>query len=35
MYKNLVWFAAGYLTCKHLVPIAHEVVARWEREAAS
>lgn len=21
MYKNIVWFMAGYFTCKHVVPV--------------
>lgn len=28
LYKNMFWFGLGYLTCKHVAPIARDVVVK-------
>ena len=28
MHRNMFWFGLGYLTCKHVVPIARDVVVK-------
>jgi hypothetical protein len=36
MYKHFFWFALGWFTCKHVMPVANEVARRYmeEKEAA-
>lgn len=28
LYKNMFWFGLGYVTCKHVAPIARNVVVK-------